>query len=234
MTSLTSVLVILMILTAAVLKMTMARSCHDERGKPFCNRSKCPKLSCKGNVGIDMCGCCDVCLKQEGEVCGGENSHFGACEHKVSHCIQLEGEKQMHCRSLKTAVENGVREVLNQLEYCNATKSTKSTNNDDTSLFIKHMECVTQKKGPGIYCKREAHTEWNHYDCCIHINGCSNPNEEIYEPVHSELNLASMVSTYREQKRFSKQLARKFIKASLQNKKFRMKLQLWRQKRQNY
>ena len=56
-----------------------------------------------GNVGKDFCNCCDVCLKQEGEICGGGvNWHFGKCDHNVQYCLKLKGSSTRKCTSLKT------------------------------------------------------------------------------------------------------------------------------------
>lgn len=53
-------------------------------------------------------------------------------------------------------VENGVREHLSQLKHCEAKKNTMIDGD-----LIKFMECQTQKKGPGIYCKKEANANWD-------------------------------------------------------------------------
>jgi len=53
-----------------------------------------------GNVGKDNCGCCDSCLKQEGEICA-QGSLQEKCDHHAPHCLQLNGNPYKQCVSLK-------------------------------------------------------------------------------------------------------------------------------------
>jgi len=58
-----------------------------------CNEAKCgPKPSCKGGYTKDVCGCCDVCAKVEGEHCGGYWFHFGRCDVSLKCVLRSNGQ----------------------------------------------------------------------------------------------------------------------------------------------
>ena len=44
-----------------------------------CNADFCPKIDCKFGVTKEKCGCCDTCLRDEGETCGGIGEAHGIC-----------------------------------------------------------------------------------------------------------------------------------------------------------
>ncbi|KAA0203464.1 hypothetical protein HAZT_HAZT010688, partial [Hyalella azteca] len=46
-----------------------------------------PPSTCQWGVGKDPCGCCDVCLKGPGEVCGGPWNTSGWCGEGLT-CIE--------------------------------------------------------------------------------------------------------------------------------------------------
>ena len=46
-----------------------------------CSRVRClTPVDCKGGTVKDICGCCTVCAKVEGERCGGEWETEGRCD----------------------------------------------------------------------------------------------------------------------------------------------------------
>ena len=55
---------------ACLLAAAAALSCPP----PPCQRDQCQQLTysdCPSGIGVDFCGCCPVCLRNEGENCGG-------------------------------------------------------------------------------------------------------------------------------------------------------------------
>ncbi|XP_076366867.1 venom protein 302-like [Tachypleus tridentatus] len=53
-----------------------------------CDKSACINYTKNCPVGftVDVCGCCEVCAKAEGETCGGEWNKEGSCGRRLS-CV---------------------------------------------------------------------------------------------------------------------------------------------------
>ena len=52
-----------------------------------CNRSRCVplnELNCKGGLVKDVCGCCVICAKLNGEKCGGPWHEYGTCDYGLT------------------------------------------------------------------------------------------------------------------------------------------------------
>ncbi|XP_043207099.1 venom protein 302-like [Amphibalanus amphitrite] len=61
---------------ACLLAAAAALSCPP----PPCKPEECGELpNCKAGVGIDFCQCCPVCLRAEGEPCGGQYEGSPKC-----------------------------------------------------------------------------------------------------------------------------------------------------------
>ena len=45
-----------------------------------CDKTACIQPTCAGGVVTEMCGCCQVCAKVEGEKCGGPWDAYGNCD----------------------------------------------------------------------------------------------------------------------------------------------------------
>nr|XP_039265843.1 ryncolin-2-like [Styela clava] len=56
-----------------------------------CSRTACPIVSCPGSKVLDLCGCCDVCAKQEHESCGGPWDSEGFCDTGLA-CLTTDPE----------------------------------------------------------------------------------------------------------------------------------------------
>ncbi|XP_077972770.1 venom protein 302-like [Styela clava] len=67
----------------SIVASTKAFSCWE------CSEYICPDVLCEGSLVKGVCGCCNVCSKQEGEECGGLGNHAGTCE------------KDLECKSEK-------------------------------------------------------------------------------------------------------------------------------------
>ena len=57
-----------------------------------------------GSVTKDVCNCCEECMKQENEICGGINHRFGKCDHHVRFCEKLPGRSQKRCMTQVTGM----------------------------------------------------------------------------------------------------------------------------------
>ena len=55
-----------------------------------------------GNIALDNCGCCKVCLKQENELCGGPRNQYGRCDHHAKYCETFDGTRETRCMTLAT------------------------------------------------------------------------------------------------------------------------------------
>ncbi|KAL7647915.1 UNVERIFIED_CONTAM: hypothetical protein RMT77_001525 [Armadillidium vulgare] len=56
-----------------------------------CNTSEClSPQSCPNGVGKDQCGCCNICLKDLRESCGGPNDEHGSCGQGL-YCDESNG-----------------------------------------------------------------------------------------------------------------------------------------------
>ena len=61
-------------------------------GCPPCNRSSCPAASCDEDLQyVDACGCCVLCARLEGELCGGEGNTGGSCNGSGLFCAYRPG-----------------------------------------------------------------------------------------------------------------------------------------------
>ena len=78
-----------------------------------CKRAKqCIRpTSCPTGYRYDMCNCCEVCAKAEGEVCGGSNYVEGQCGHGMG-CIVRD------VRSRRNRRKRAVRELIGRCEVC--------------------------------------------------------------------------------------------------------------------
>ncbi|KAB7505665.1 Venom protein [Armadillidium nasatum] len=57
----------------------------------LCNTSEClSPQSCPNGVGKDQCGCCNICLKDLRESCGGPNDEHGSCGQGL-YCDESNG-----------------------------------------------------------------------------------------------------------------------------------------------
>ncbi|XP_039261063.1 venom protein 302-like [Styela clava] len=74
-------LIKILLICAGIMHACNASSCRR------CKQKKCKKLTeCMGSIIKDNCRCCDVCAKQEGELCGGLWNLQGACDsHMKCH-----------------------------------------------------------------------------------------------------------------------------------------------------
>ena len=50
-------------------------------------------MTCIGGVGLDACGCCQHCMKVDGEECGGPWSLYGKCDRGLE-CRAKNGEER--------------------------------------------------------------------------------------------------------------------------------------------
>lgn len=69
-------------------------------GCPPCNQSECPPLACDEWLRYtDLCGCCSLCSKLEGDRCGGQGNAGGSCNESGLHCAyrlgSVLGEERM-------------------------------------------------------------------------------------------------------------------------------------------
>jgi len=66
----------------------VAISCVSSLSCQPCHEHMCSATTaCKGGFVKDVCGCCDVCAKLEGEECGGEWDMHGKCSRGL-RCVQ--------------------------------------------------------------------------------------------------------------------------------------------------
>lgn len=66
----------------------------------WCETATCaPLTNCPGNVGYDVCNCCNECLKQLGDECGGPFGALGTCDEGLQ-CVS-QPKKAGECRSLE-------------------------------------------------------------------------------------------------------------------------------------
>lgn len=76
-----------LVLLCSIFAAVLSLSCMS------CDRANCgPKPKCKGGYTKDVCGCCDVCAKVEGERCGGYWNHFGRCDMDLTCVLRVNGK----------------------------------------------------------------------------------------------------------------------------------------------
>lgn len=76
---------------ALLLQLILVVLAVPQDGSPHCrcNALNCPEANCT-QKGIDPCTCCPVCLKGEGERCGGHSDAEGFCGQGL-HCALRHG-----------------------------------------------------------------------------------------------------------------------------------------------
>jgi len=112
-----------------------ALSCHE------CDRDNCEKpwdLRCKGGLVKDVCGCCDVCGKVEGEECGGLFYLKGDCDEGLT-CVNGFRQSQpgickalaeAPCRSDQFTCGDGIT-CIDQDRYCDGEQDCPDAENGD-------------------------------------------------------------------------------------------------------
>lgn len=76
-----------------------------------CKQIKCAKpKNCTMGTRKDMCGCCDVCAKREGELCGGKHFSEGECGHKLQCMVR-------DIKSSRNRNKKSVSELVGRCEY---------------------------------------------------------------------------------------------------------------------
>ena len=84
---------VIVLVIVVTLASTQALSCLP------CVRTSCQpvsKLNCKGGLTKDVCGCCIVCAKVEGERCGlgfSINIFFGICDRGLTTDLNNTGSR---------------------------------------------------------------------------------------------------------------------------------------------
>ena len=75
---------LLVVLASLLVKQS---TCGSNLSCPPCAEISCEKpKNCQGRVVKDLCGCCHVCAKVEGELCGGKWMIKGQCDVKL-RCV---------------------------------------------------------------------------------------------------------------------------------------------------
>lgn len=158
---------------------TVQSTCYNSRGKRICDESKCPSnLPCRGNVAKDNCGCCDVCLKQENEICGGQRNQYGRCDHHANLCETVDSTGITRCITLAKALELRKVQYIKQLRDCKTPHWKKPLGPDES---FRRLDCLLNHVGLTYFCRREPKYRLN--DCCIHNTRC-NPHKKIYRQLH--------------------------------------------------
>ena len=75
-----------------------------------------------GNIALDNCGCCKVCLKQEHERCGGERNQYGRCDHHAKYCETFDRTGETRCMTLATG--NFIARISINLSFTYMPKSS--------------------------------------------------------------------------------------------------------------
>jgi len=150
----------LLVVVAAAIASVSSLSCMS------CDQLVCPKpASCKGGIVKDVCGCCDVCAKLEGEECGGAWDMSGKCARGL-RCVRKDPLKTPFelevgvCKPDKCAKKRcGDGEVCSIVEgeakctcptSCKHTRSTVCEVGSGTEFinacFLKKHQCKTGQK----------------------------------------------------------------------------------------
>ena len=60
---------------------------------PPCEEMTCSQATCRGGKVLDICGCCMICAKVEGEACGGQWRNQGRCDTHLA-CVYRDKSKK--------------------------------------------------------------------------------------------------------------------------------------------
>ena len=155
-----------------------AYSPNCRTGKRKCKPEECTHpddLKCKGNIGLDVCNCCKVCLRQENEMCGVSHIPFGMrCDHAAPYCVRIPELNLRRCMSLETAIRKRIPKFTRKMEKCRTSV--------EYAAYYSIINCYTSGGGPNYYCKKKSKRNFLIDDCCIHGNSC-HPNEDLYEKI---------------------------------------------------
>eukprot|EP00111_Clytia_hemisphaerica_P000851 TCONS_00002499-protein len=86
---------------------------HSTEAKLHCNcqAKRCVKpTNCKAGTHKDACGCCDVCSKEEGELCGGEEYNQGECGQQLQCMVR-------HIKDNRNRDKKTVSDLIGRCEY---------------------------------------------------------------------------------------------------------------------
>ncbi|NP_001267819.1 cysteine rich BMP regulator 2 precursor [Hydra vulgaris] len=143
---------------------------------PPCNE-ECPTLDkCDFGTVKEKCGCCKVCIRNEGDICGGINEIYGVCKEglvcKVRHPFSLKnlnlemsdkiGRCETELCSSTTCGRHQWCKVDNELPTCFCRNDCESDeeklcDNDGNKYKniceLRSKECKLQQKIPHFSCK---------------------------------------------------------------------------------
>lgn len=111
-----------------------------------CKKAKCVEPNgCKAGVRPDMCNCCKVCAKEEGQLCAGPNYVEGQCGDNLQCMVR-------HVRSHKNKMKTRINELVGKCEHirchykrCPFGKSCKMINGAPTCVC---PDCINTIKKP--------------------------------------------------------------------------------------